>query len=481
VSIAADYKYSLWGLDDSGEDYQETMKEVHTRSAEKLLAAILDNGGLYIKFGQGMCTHGILPQEYSKVLVVLQDHALRRDCDDEIDQMFLQDFGKTKAELFESFSEEPIAAASLAQVFKGRTRDGEEVAVKVQYRDLQDKFDCDTATMESVLDVIQIVHPQFAFKWLFQQTKGRLQSELDFETEAENSVRCAQELKHLPYLYVPKVLSQCSSKRILTTEFIDGIKVSDKDALSEAGLDLARIDRNILNIFAHQLFHTGFIHADPHPGNILIRPTMDNLQSQVVLLDHGLYEEIGDDVREALAGLWMGIVQQDHQEMRSCCERLNVQDYRVFSMAVSQRFISSAPGTEDELDFTKKFGGKGFNRKMFRSLPAEKKQEIRQILKKFHDRMFETFQGMPACMVLVMRNLNTIRGLITAHGTEVDRFRLMARSAVSGKFSGGFRGLLAKFRFEMSLLWDFIRMYSLSVGLNIVKKLGIESFDHPEL
>ena len=183
------------------------------------------------------------------------------------------------------------------------------------------------------------------------------------------------------------------------------------------------------------------------------------------------FEEIGDDVREALAGLWMGIVQQDHQEMRSCCERLNVQDYRVFSMAVSQRFISSAPGTEDELDFTKKFGGKGFNRKMFRSLPAEKKQEIRQILKKFHDRMFETFQGMPACMVLVMRNLNTIRGLITAHGTEVDRFRLMARSAVSGKFSGGLRGLLAKFSFEMSLLWDFIRMYSLSVGLNIVKKL----------
>ena len=63
-----------------------------------------------------MCTHGILPQEYSRVLVVLQDHALRRNCQDEIDQMFLQDFGKTKTDLFEQFSEEPIAAASLAQV-----------------------------------------------------------------------------------------------------------------------------------------------------------------------------------------------------------------------------------------------------------------------------------------------------------------------------------------------------------------------------
>ena len=355
------------------------------------------------------------------------------------------------------------------------------MAVKVQYRDLQDKFECDTATMESVLDVIQIVHPQFGFKWLFQETKGRLKSELDFESEAGNSVRCSRELKHLPYLYVPKVLEECSSKRILTTEFIDGIKVSDKEALEKAGLDLARIDREILNIFAQQLFLTGFIHADPHPGNILIRPTPGTMLSQVVLLDHGLYEEISDEVREAFAGLWMGIVQQDHQEMQSCCERLNVKDYRVFAMAVSQRFISSAPGTEDELDFSKMLGGRGFNRKIFRSLPAEKKQEIRQILSKFHDRMFETFQGMPPCMVLVMRNLNTIRGLITAHSTGVDRFRTMARTAVTGRFSGGFRGVLAKFVFEMRLLWDSIKMFTLSASLNIVKKLGLEAMDHPEL
>jgi len=84
-------------------------------------------------------------------------------------------------------------------------------------------------------------------------------------------------------------------------------------------------------------------------------------------------------------------------------------------------------------------------------------------------------------MVLVMRNLNTIRGLISAHQTGLDRFRLMARTAVTGKFSGGFRGVLAKINFEMRLLWDFLKMYSLSLGLSLVKKLGIETFDHPEL
>ena len=118
LTIAIDYKYSLWGLEDCGEEYQDTISQVHTRSAERLLAACLSNGGLYIKVGQGMCTHGILPPEYSKVLVVLQDQALRREGEghQEIDQMFLQDFGKTKTDLFQQFSEEPIAAASLAQV-----------------------------------------------------------------------------------------------------------------------------------------------------------------------------------------------------------------------------------------------------------------------------------------------------------------------------------------------------------------------------
>ena len=158
--------------------------------------------------------------------------------------------------------------------------------------------------------------------------RGNMEAELDFDAEATNSIRCAQELNYLPFLYVPRVIKACSSSRILTTEFIEGIKISDREKIKAAGLSVSDIDRKLLRILSEHIFKTGFVHADPHPGNLLVRKINDGCQ--IVLLDHGLYEELKKPVRESLAGLWVAIAEDDHYSMSLYSKELNVEDYRLF-------------------------------------------------------------------------------------------------------------------------------------------------------
>lgn len=291
ASVYASYKVPElmdWMFRRNGNGRRRERRVVHRRNAQMIFDTAIALHGLLIKMCQVIGTRSdIFPPEYVKVLSQCHDRLPPRAFP-EIRRQVERELGGPLDGLFSEFAPRPIAAASLAQVHRARRRDGRIVAVKVQYPDIEEIIRLDIANMTRICRVYARVDRQpLDLLPLLDELTRHLGLELDFAREADSADRVGALFYDDPHVVVPAIHRDLSTRRVLTMEFLDGIKITDVAALRAAGLDPAAVVQTLMRIYVRMILAYGFFQADPHPGNLLVRP-----DGQIVLLDFGLAKDL---------------------------------------------------------------------------------------------------------------------------------------------------------------------------------------------
>ncbi|SUY44900.1 putative unusual protein kinase [Clostridium putrefaciens] len=282
-------------------------------SPENLRLACEDLGPTFIKLGQILSTRpDILPAEYIRELSKLQDNVLPERFKD-INKVIKGEFGKSIEDLFLKFNEIPLASASVAQVHEATLKDGREVIVKVQRPDIAYKMEMDISILSRIFNLTKakfkdtLIDPTEALNELLDSTR----LELDFNIEAENIEKFRGINKLVTCVYAPFVINEYSGRTVLTLEKIDGYKISDREELLKLGYDLPDISKKLALSFLKNIFEDGFFHADPHPGNLLIR------DGKICFIDFGIIGKLNKTLRDSLNDAVVAVAYQDINKLIS--------------------------------------------------------------------------------------------------------------------------------------------------------------------
>jgi predicted unusual protein kinase regulating ubiquinone biosynthesis (AarF/ABC1/UbiB family) len=274
---------------------------------------LLDLGPTFIKVGQLFSTRAdLFPTEYVEELSKLQDKVPAFSYE-QVKQIIEQDFGKSTESLYYSFDPIPLAAASLGQVHRAQLHSGEEVVVKVQRPGLLKLFSIDLAILRGIARYFQN-HPKWGKgrDWLgiYEECCKILHEEIDYLNEGRNADTFRRNFRNEDWVQVPRVYWRYASPRVLTLEYLPGIKISHYEALEAAGLDRRRLAQLGAQAYLQQILDSGFFHADPHPGNIAVSP-----DGSLIFYDFGMMGQVKPVTREKLMQTFFGIAQKNADQV----------------------------------------------------------------------------------------------------------------------------------------------------------------------
>lgn len=278
----------------------------------KLQKVLEKLGGIFAKFGQVLSTRrDIMPPEYIEALSSLRSK-MPTCGEGVIREAFTREMGADPDELFDYFSPEPVAAASLAQVHKARLHDGTWVAVKVQRPRVDENVAIDLKWLERLGELVIKLFPSlqpFRVMETIQEFKESSLRELNFFIEGRHIEAFSEYSERLHFLKIPEVHWRYTSKRVLTMDFMEGTSVDSISELKAAGHDLYKLAGDVYYMLLKQTLIDGFFHGDLHPGNLLISP-----EGKLMLLDFGLVGKLTLDFRMAFFRYWTNLAMSNYRE-----------------------------------------------------------------------------------------------------------------------------------------------------------------------
>ncbi len=301
----------------SKKKYETRLMALHVRNAERVKMAILELKGLFIKIGQLLSVLGnYLPEQFQKPLESLQDKIPPRPIS-EVRERLVKEFGKGPEALFARFDELPMASASIGQAHRAALHDGTEVVVKVQHANIEEMAHVDLEIMRQLVKLHNWFYDIKGFDYVYSQVRQMIEEELDFAKEAVSMQCIANNLREIERFAIPQVHLAFSTGRVLTTTWHDGVKISELAQLDAWGLDRRDLATRLLRAYSQMLFKDGIYHADPHPGNILVKK-----DGSLVLLDFGAVAELSDDFRKGIPMLIEAAVKNDTDSMIEAARKL---------------------------------------------------------------------------------------------------------------------------------------------------------------
>jgi len=292
--------------------------------AQAFAAALKKMGPTYVKFGQVVSTRpDVVPAEYIAALESLQDDIEPFSYAD-VERIVEEELRGRVSKIFLEFDATPMAAASLGQVHRATLRDGREVVVKVQRPNVREAVHKDVEALTDIARTLE-AHVDVARKMnlvgAIEQAKLTLNNELNYLQEARNAEILRQNLVEFPLIYVPAVIHDLTTTKVLTTELIRGRKVSKLTPLSMIDHDYAALASVVTEAYLKQICVDGFWHSDPHPGNIFVRDTEG--ESELVLLDFGMVSKIGREFQDEIIKLLLALSSNRGTEVAEACVRLS--------------------------------------------------------------------------------------------------------------------------------------------------------------